>query len=185
MTINPSALARYVARFFGSRSRTIAFVTVLVDLLITILVFNFYVPPYHWLWVTYCISLFIGYVFLLRDIAENMTGFPSVDVPWMAFLFFNMTLLIALLFTMPWIAFAHVSLNGKPIVDLGLLDAMYLSVSVLTTLGFGDIVPSDEPSRAFLIYQVLFGVTHMVVSLSVITSRMIDKRISDTPQRAS
>lgn len=182
MTINSCALARYVARFFKSRYRTIALATVLVDIFIAILVFNFHVPPYPWLWVTYCISVFIGYAFLLREMAENMIGFPSVDVPWMAFLFFNMTVLIALLFTMPWIAFAHVSLNGQPKGDLGLLDAMYLSVSVLTTLGFGDIVPNDEPSRAFLIYQALFGVTHMVVSFSVITSRMIDKRALDTPR---
>lgn len=178
MTLNPRALARYVARLFKSRSRTVAIAAVFVDVFISILVFNFHVQPYHWLWVTYCISLFVGYVFLLRDMAGNMTSFPSVDVPWMAFLFFNMTVLIALLFTTPWIAFAHVSLNGQTKGDLGLLDAMYLSVSVLTTLGFGDIVPNDEPSRAFLIYQAIFGVTHMVVSFSVITSRMIDKRIS-------
>ena len=178
MTINPRALARYVAGLFKSRSRNIAFATLLVDVFIVVLVFNFHVKPYYWLWVAYCISLFVGYAFMLRDIAENMARFPSIDAPWMAFLFFNMTLVIAVLFATPWIAFGHVSLNGQPKGDLGLLDAMYLSVTVLTTLGFGDIVPCDEPSRAYLIYQALFGVMHMVVSFSVITSRMIDKKIS-------
>jgi len=56
------------------------------------------------------------------------------------------------------------------IEDFGLLDAVYMTVTTLTTVGFGEIHPLDPAGRLFTLSLIVIGFTAVFTLLAVLTS---------------
>lgn len=63
---------------------------------------------------------------------------------------------------------------------LSWLDAIYFSVITITTVGYGDIVPTTPITKIFTIFYVLIGVGIIASSLNIIVKIAAEKRM---PQR--
>jgi len=53
------------------------------------------------------------------------------------------------------------------------IQAFYFSVATLTTVGYGDLVPTNDMSMLFTSFYILFGVAIVLTSLGMIGSRYI------------
>lgn len=66
---------------------------------------------------------------------------------------------------------------------LNWLDAIYFSVITLTTVGYGDIVPTTPITKIFTIFYVLIGVGIIATSLNIIVriaaERRMPRRVKD------
>lgn len=62
------------------------------------------------------------------------------------------------------------------------LQALYFCVTTLTTVGYGDLHPSSDLSRAFTIVYVLVGVGIMLGLLTVV-ARQATKPVADRIER--
>lgn len=62
------------------------------------------------------------------------------------------------------------------IEDWTLIQSFYFTVTTLTTVGFGDLVPSSEGSRLATAIFMLFGIGAFVTLLSFIETSMAEHR---------
>ena len=56
------------------------------------------------------------------------------------------------------------------------IQSFYFSVVTITTVGYGDFIPTNDFSRLFTAIYILVGVSIGLVTLSVIGSEIIRKR---------
>jgi voltage-gated potassium channel len=56
-----------------------------------------------------------------------------------------------------------------------LIDALYMTVITMTTVGFGEVVPLDDQSKFFTIFLILASVVIVGYALSVITEYILSK----------
>ena len=49
------------------------------------------------------------------------------------------------------------------------IDALYMTVITMTTVGFGEVVPLDDQSKIFTIFLILASVVIVGYALSIIT----------------
>ncbi|MEN3322602.1 potassium channel protein [Mariniflexile soesokkakense] len=63
----------------------------------------------------------------------------------------------------------------KFISDYSWIDAVYMTVITLTTVGFGEVVPLDYNSKIFTIFLILASVIIMGYALSIITEYILSK----------
>ncbi len=66
-------------------------------------------------------------------------------------------------------------LGYKFISDYSWIDAVYMTVITLTTVGFGEVVPLDYNSKIFTIFLILASVVIMGYALSIITEYILSK----------
>jgi voltage-gated potassium channel len=59
------------------------------------------------------------------------------------------------------------------------VDALYMTVITMTTVGFGEVVPLDEQSKIFTIFLILASVLIMGYALSIITEYILSKNNID------
>jgi voltage-gated potassium channel len=69
------------------------------------------------------------------------------------------------------------------IEGFGLLDAVYMTVITLTTVGFQEVHPLSAPGRAFTISLIAFGVVAVFDLLAVFTTLLASGRLSRTMER--
>jgi len=62
------------------------------------------------------------------------------------------------------------------------IDALYFSVITITTVGYGDIHPTNDITKIFTIFYVLIGVGIIAASLNILVriaaQRRLEKRLS-------
>ena len=58
-------------------------------------------------------------------------------------------------------------------------ESFYFSVVTVTTVGYGDIHPTNDASRMFTAFYVLFGVAVAIAVLGAIGGRYLDARFID------
>lgn len=63
----------------------------------------------------------------------------------------------------------------KMISDYSWVDAFYMTVITMTTVGFGEVVPLDDQSKIFTIFLILTSVVIVGYALSVITEYILSK----------
>ena len=66
-------------------------------------------------------------------------------------------------------------LNSKDDIDT-IWDAIYFSGITIATIGYGDLTPKSGISQFLAIYEVINGITLLVVSFTVYVSRSIDEK---------
>jgi voltage-gated potassium channel len=59
------------------------------------------------------------------------------------------------------------------------VDAVYMTLITMTTVGFGEVVPLDEQSKIFTIFLILASVLIMGYALSIITEYILSKNNID------
>jgi hypothetical protein len=62
--------------------------------------------------------------------------------------------------------------------DWSWVDAFYFSTYTLTTVGYGDLVPTTDASRVCASLYMIFGVTIALAALAIIGSNYITRRES-------
>ncbi|MFH1409909.1 MAG: potassium channel family protein [Nanoarchaeota archaeon] len=67
-------------------------------------------------------------------------------------------------------SYAYIRLEG-----LTPLDAVYFSVTTLTTIGYGDFAPKSEGGKMFTIIYAIVGVGVMLYSMSIIARYYMDR----------
>ena len=63
----------------------------------------------------------------------------------------------------------------KIIADYSWIDAVYMTVITMTTVGFGEVVPLNQESKIFTVFLILASVVIMGYALSVITEYILSK----------
>ncbi len=66
--------------------------------------------------------------------------------------------------------------------DWTLMESFYFTVSTLTTVGYGDFVPTNDASRFFTAFYILTGVAIGVAALGLIGAtyvELIERRMAD------
>jgi len=57
------------------------------------------------------------------------------------------------------------------------IESLYFSVATISTVGYGDIVPTNDASRLFIVFYILIGVSIGIATLSLIGSQIVKKRV--------
>lgn len=60
---------------------------------------------------------------------------------------------------------------------LGWLDALYLSIITLTTVGYGDYTPTTDVTKIFTIFYVLIGIGVLVSLASTVAQDLIRRSV--------
>jgi len=60
--------------------------------------------------------------------------------------------------------------------DLRFVDAMYMSVITMTTVGYGDFSPQSQGGRVFAIFWILFGVLAVTRAISDVINIFMERR---------
>lgn len=63
----------------------------------------------------------------------------------------------------------------RVISDYSWVDALYMTVITMTTVGFGEVVPLDDQSKIFTIFLILASVVIVGYALSIITEYILSK----------
>lgn len=72
----------------------------------------------------------------------------------------------------------------KLIADYSWVDAVYMTVITMTTVGFGEVVPLNQESKIFTVFLILASVVIMGYALSVITEYILSKNnVEELKQR--
>ncbi len=82
-----------------------------------------------------------------------------------------------------WVVLTALSVIGTGTIfyhyfmPLKWLDALYFSVITITTVGYGDIHPTNDITKIFTIFYVLIGVGIIAASLNIIVRAAAQRRI--------
>jgi voltage-gated potassium channel Kch len=68
-----------------------------------------------------------------------------------------------------------IAVYGFGLEEWGAIKACYFAVVTLTTIGFGDLVPSTEAGKGFTIVFALLGVSLVALSVGEISAYLIEK----------
>lgn len=86
----------------------------------------------------------------------------------------NFKIFIAIGIFLIWIIIGTISFYY--LENWSLIDSFYFSVTTLTTVGYGDFVPTTEISRLFTAFYILFWVTSVIWwSIAIIWNHTINK----------
>src|SRR3569623_1880495 len=75
---------------------------------------------------------------------------------------------ILLVFSLVYGTLGYVVIEG-----FGFLDALYMTVTTLTTVGFGEVRPLDPAGRVFTLTLIVVGFTAAFTLLAVLTSLVV------------
>jgi hypothetical protein len=67
--------------------------------------------------------------------------------------------------------------------NLSTVDAFYMSVITLSTVGYGDLVPQTNEGKIFTSFYILIGVGVLLEFLNVMTKRRVKKTIIRRKQK--
>lgn len=70
-------------------------------------------------------------------------------------------------------------------MPLSWLDALYFSVITITTVGYGDIHPTNDITKIFTIFYVLIGVGIIAASLNILVKIAAQKRLEKRKTKKS
>lgn len=101
---------------------------------------------------------------MLRDLRATISSFPGSVVRAVILL----------------VAITIVGTTGYILIeDYPFLDAVYMTVIVLTTIGFGEIRPLDDEGRIFTIFLAIFGVGAIFYTLLAVFQFIIEGELGN------
>lgn len=65
--------------------------------------------------------------------------------------------------------------------DWNWIQSFYFSVVTLTTVGYGDLVPTSDTTRLFVSFYILIGVGGTVAALGIIANDLMQRRQKFSP----
>lgn len=65
------------------------------------------------------------------------------------------------------------------IEGLSFLDSIYLTTTTVTTIGYGDVVPTTRAGKAFAVFLALFGVGTVLYALSMFAQYVVQSQVLD------
>ncbi|RXW16837.1 hypothetical protein EST38_g9025 [Candolleomyces aberdarensis] len=80
-----------------------------------------------------------------------------------------------------YIAFG--ALVQKLILKLTFIDALYLAVVSIETVGFGDVVPSTTGSRIFTMFYITFGILNLAVAVASVREVLLESIVVSLQDR--
>jgi len=75
-------------------------------------------------------------------------------------------------------------LGFKIISNYSWIDALYMTVITITTVGFGEVYPLDDGSKIFTIFLILSSIVIVGYALKVITEFMLSKNSFEKQQKS-
>jgi len=63
--------------------------------------------------------------------------------------------------------------SGNPVPDTSLIQSMYFSFVTLTTLGYGDLVPTSQTGMGVITVESVFGIVWVSILASIIIRRIV------------
>jgi voltage-gated potassium channel Kch len=78
-------------------------------------------------------------------------------------------------------AFTQVLLFNNPPRHLSVIESLYLSVQIITTVGYGDLTPSKPEGQVFVACYILVGVTLVAVLVGELLERAVNRASQTTP----
>ncbi|KAJ2929325.1 hypothetical protein H1R20_g7776, partial [Candolleomyces eurysporus] len=91
------------------------------------------------------------------------------------------TLVIIIMVLLFYIAFG--ALVQKLILKLTFIDALYLAVVSIETVGFGDVVPSTTGSRIFTMFYITFGILNLAVAVASVREVLLEGIVVSLQER--
>ena len=80
-----------------------------------------------------------------------------------------------ILFIAPLLIFLVVGPTGYTLLEgTSFLDGLYLTIITISTVGYGDIVPTTAPGRLFTVLLIFSGVGYVMYMFSQITEAMVE-----------
>jgi len=71
------------------------------------------------------------------------------------------------------LAFTQVLLFNHPPRHLTVIESLYLSSQIITTVGYGDLTPTNPIGQLFLAFYVLFGVTLVAIVVAAVMDHIM------------
>lgn len=78
---------------------------------------------------------------------------------------------VALVIAMGWAGY-QVFAGADP------FDALYMALTTITTIGYGEIIPLGRTGRMFNIFYIVIGVATLLIAIGVLTQSMIELELS-------
>ena len=88
-------------------------------------------------------------------------------------IFFRKKIYIAVFLLLAVLAFGIVGF--RIISDYKWIDALYMTVITITTVGFGEVMPLDDESKVFTIFLILVSLIVVGYAISIITEYILSK----------
>jgi hypothetical protein len=130
-----------------------------------------------WWWVSFAIFILVDlYILLvlvemaLRSKRDKWRIFELPHRLWSIPLLFCLLVAVVCSFGNLYVQSGSVKNNGSVLTDRG--DAVYFSVVTITTLGYGDFVPTEPRSRRLVIYELGTGFLLLLFIFPVLASRI-------------
>jgi hypothetical protein len=134
-----------------------------------------FAPAANWGLIGFSGLFLTSYVALLFSLIRHLQVRDS-ELKWQdlgfAFIYCIIWILTLTYFAWAWYVFGNFGPAGggekyKPEI----IDALYFSAVIFSTVGFGDFVPTNSAGKLFFTFQVLIGSIHLVVFFSLLLTK--------------
>ena len=99
--------------------------------------------------------------------------------------FFLFLIVTAIIISIGSIAIFYIESPNENTQINSFLDAVWWTVSTVTTVGYGDIVPVTDAGKIMAIFYMIFGIGVLAISLSVLGTRIYKTKIEKTMKKKS
>lgn len=125
--------------------------------------------------------IFMTYIFILELLKKTIKD-NDKNIPLLGVIFIGISILFCMLLAAIPASFpiAHESASTSPLSCGSFIDvypsSFYYTTSTFSTLGYGDILPTNRNGKMFACLTALFGLTHSVVFVTVILSSLVNNQ---------
>ncbi len=98
---------------------------------------------------------------------------------------YSLLVVAAIVISIGSIAIFYIASPNEETQINSFLDAVWWTVSTVTTVGYGDIVPVTDAGKIMAIFYMIFGIGILAISLSVLGTRIYKIRIERNDQEIS
>ena len=123
--------------------------------------------------IVFIVAIYANYFYFIFSIAKGQRLSDGVTPAHAVWLFVLSNIILAMVFAIGW---HHFAVFGPPLHCLKaptLLQAIYFSAEIFSTVGFGDLLPCSDQGQMLFIAESLIGTTHFGVFMTLIFSRVI------------
>ena len=121
----------------------------------------------------YIFLIYINYSAFLAGITKGKRIVRNITTAGAVQFFVISNLLLILAFAFGWQFFNLFGTNNQCLIDSSLIDAIYLSITIFATEGFGDLLPCNDYGKILFIAEAFIGLAHFGVFFTLILQRVV------------